>query len=282
MLKIKQISVVLLLLLFFSVVINAQTTLKPEYAKKIEEATPKALPQTPVSSDKLTSDAEDQNLKGKIKSLVQEREGLTGVEKPIGKRLMNISNFDEQGNLLKEINFEYRGRPVNVLVYGYIDKARVSASNSVNFGDSLILADIKKDKPEKQSEPDSRYDLKWEYKYTNGKLTKLQLFDNTGAQSMRYIYNYDKDQMEEITYSGDELNRKYLTTFDKKGNEIERIDFNVLRPKDYGNSKIRFKYESFDEKGNWTKRVITKAVIENGKEVYKPLALEYQTISYYQ
>ena len=275
----------IVLLIVASVIVNAQENSKTDYTAEIEIATPKTLPQTPVSADKLTSDADDQNLKGRVKSLVREREGLTGVEKPIGKRLMEISNFNEKGNLLKQIYFEYRGRPYLVRVYGYFDKVRVSASNSVSFGNSLVTADIKKDKPKMQKNPksDSRFDLKYEYKYKNGKLAKLQLFDNTGAKSMRYIYNYEKNQMEKLVYTEDgELNQKYLTTFDEKGNEIERIDFNIRQPKPEENDKLKYKYEFFDEKGNWTKRTITKSVIENGKEVYKPLAVEYQTISYYQ
>jgi hypothetical protein len=278
----KRIFLYLLLLFLCSIIVFAQKITKVDYTKKIVEATPKSLLQSPVVK-RLTSDAQDDGLKGKVKSLVEEREGLTGIEKPIGKRLSLIADFDEWGNYLKQVNFEYRGRPYNVTVYGYIDNQRVSLSNSINFGDELFVAMLgDKPKADNKNKPDTRYNSKYEYKYVNSKLSELQFFDNKGAKSGRIIYKYGINQIEKLNYTeGDELNSKYLYIFDDKGNESGRVDFNVRQPQIPESNKFQYQNIIFDEKGNWTKRTFSRLEIENGKEVYKPIAIEFRTITYY-
>jgi hypothetical protein len=281
MFNMKPITITLLLISVFSISAYSQKTLRADYAKKIRTATPKTLPQSPVS-EKLTSDSEDEKLKGKVKSLIEEREGLTGVEKPIGRRHALIADFDEKGNYLKTVYFEYRGRPYSVKAYGYIDGARVSNSNYISYGDSFLVSSGTESKEEEKAKPDPRYEFKYEYKYADGKLIEMKMFFNTGSKAGRYVYNYNGNQVEELAYSIDgKLNAKYLINFDEKGNEIERIHYNVREPKTYEDSKYSFRYESFDEKGNWTKRTHSEVEIENGKEVHKPIAIEYRTITYY-
>jgi hypothetical protein len=278
----KNLFVYLLLLSLCSIAAYSQTTKKIDYTKKIQEATPKPLPQSPIAQ-KLKSDAEDLRLKGKIKSLIEEREGLTGIEKPIGRKLSLIAEFNEQGNYLKEINFEYRGKPTNVTVYGYIDNQRASFSNSVSFGDELrgiIVGEQAKE--ETKITPDPRFDYKYEYKYVDGKLAEMQMIRNTGSKGMRYVYNHKGNQMEELAYTDEgELNQRYIYIFDEKGNEIEQISFNVFESKIPENGRYSLKYEAFDKMGNWTKRISSEVEVKNGKKVYKPDAIEYRTITYY-
>lgn len=278
----KSITIILLLISVFSISSYSQIKLSEDYEKKIKEATPKPLPQSPVS-EKLTSDAEDEKLKGKVKSLVEENESLSGIGKPYGRKYSLIADFDEKGNFLRQVYFEYRGRPTDVTVYGYIDGVRASISNSISYGDELYVSlPEDKNKTEKKNKPDPRYEYKYEYKYTDGKLAEMQMIRNTGSKGMRYVYNHSKNQVEELVYTDKgELNQKFLITFDEKGNAIERIYFNIRQPKEYDDSKFSFKYELFDKQGNWVKRVYSEVEIKNGKEVHKPLAIEYRTITYY-
>lgn len=283
MLRVQQLFVSSLLLTLFSVIGYGQKSAgKVDYAKKIEAATPKPLPQSPLSK-KETTDAQDDNLKGKIKTLVGERIGLMGVEKPIGKRMSRLADFDEKGNYLREVYFEYRGIPYTVTAYGYIDGARASISNDIDddYAGSVRLA-TGKEKKEIKTKPDPRYKYKYEYKYSDGKLVEMQMIRNTGEKGMRYEYKFKGNQREYLAYMDDgELNQKYLYTFDDKGNDIEQIAFNVRQAKHIIESKIRYEYESFDNQGNWTKRTVSISETENGKEVYTPLAYEYRTLTYY-
>jgi hypothetical protein len=62
-------------------------------------------------------------------------------------------------------------------------------------------------------------------------------------------------QVEKLVYSEDgKLNQKHLAVLDDKGNEIERTRFNVSGIQTDGDIKYSIEYDSFDEKGNWTKK----------------------------
>ena len=279
----KQITIIVLLSLVFSISANAQTKLSAEILKRIEDNTPKALPQTPVAP-KLKSDAKDAGLKGKVKSVVEEREQLVGYGTDQGRRLSSITDFNEKGNFLKGVFFDVKGRPSSVMVYGYIDGMRVSKSKYITYDDDGPTIQIAKpnSKEEVKTEPDIRYSYRYEYKYIDGKLSEMQLFYNNGKKGIRSVYSYNENQMERLVYTEDgKLNQKYLTIFDKKGYEIEWTYFDIQQPKVYGDSKYSIKYDSFDKKGNWTKRTFLRLVVENEKEIYKPEFIKYRTITYY-
>lgn len=278
----KQIATLLLFLTAFSVFAYSQKTKPIDYSQKIKEATPKPLPQAPAAK-RQTTDAQDDGLNGRVKSVVEEREGLTGIEKPVGRRTSLFADFDEQGNYLRRVYFEYRGKPYGVTVYGYIDGARASLSSSVSFGDEDRVVPLNaKVKEEVKTKPDPRYEFKYEYKYADGKLVEMQMIRNTGEKGMRYVYSYKRNQREYLAYNDDdELNQKYLYTLDDKGNNIETIAFNVRQAEPAINGKYRYKYQAFDKQGNWTKRTTSEIEIENGRELEKPLAIEYRTITYY-
>lgn len=276
----KKLAITILMLLVFSGLTFAQAKLTAEYAKRIKEATPKALPQTPVVP-KLSSDAADENLKGKVKSVIEEHEDLSGTWKVQGRKFETFMDFDEKGNYLKRVYFDSEARPYNVAVYGYIDSKRVSKYEDILYGDELyvISADsenIDKNKPK----PDNRYTYSYEYKHTDGKLAEMQMVLNTGVKGMRYNYNRSNIRMEKLAYSNDKLNQKYITVFDSKGYEIEWHVIAVINlPKP--DTKYIIKNVSFDKQGNWTKRIYSEVAIANGKEVAKPDWAEYRTITYY-
>lgn len=278
----KRLLVYLLLLSLCSIAVYSQKTEKPDYLEKIREKTPPPLPQKPVVK-RLTSDAQNDNLRGKVKSVIVEKESLTGYSQKYGRVYSSIADFDTQGNYLKQVEFESEGRPVEIAVYGYIDNQRVSRSNYITYDDFFRTDSSGANSQEgNTTKPDTRYELKYEFRYENGKLSERQVFNNRGSKKLRYVYNYKGNQIERLSYMADgELFYKNVTIFDKKGNEIEIIDFDVDKPQ--MSESDRFKYENviFDKKGNWIKRTLSELEVENGKEVYKPNTIEYRTITYY-
>lgn len=64
--------------------------------KKVEEATPEPLPQEPVAP-KAKSDAEDAGLRGKVKTITEEREDLSGTATVQGRRPSSVSYYNERG-----------------------------------------------------------------------------------------------------------------------------------------------------------------------------------------
>lgn len=264
-----------------------QKAIDAELRRKIEASTPKALPQEP-SAKKEKSDAEDENLKGKIKSIVRENEDLSGTWSIQGRHFSSVEDYNEKGNLVKRLFFDSKGKPFMITVYGYIDGARVSDSNFIEYEGSpmrLSAAVAPAEREEKITKPaDPRYEYKLEHKYADGKLSEMQMVFSNGKRGMRYVYNHRENQREELVYDTQgRLNQKFIYTLDEKGNEIERTDAAVLNYQQAeGDRKYSIKYEAFDEKGNWTKRVTSKLVTENGKQVYKPWYITYRTITYYQ
>lgn len=259
------------------------TKIYAEDWKKIDGATPPALPQeTAVKKER--SDAYDDGLKGKVKTLTEEILVLNpGPASTRGRHFTMYTDFDTRGDRLRSVMFQGSKGPYDITVYGYIDGDRVSISRSVT--PSTARFTIVGDKPVKPLHaPDPRYDTKWLYKYSNGKLMELRVQGNDGAPGMLHVYKYDKNVREEFAYDKHgEPNQKIHYILDEKGNEIERIGFDVMPHKPDGGKATRFPINiiSFDTAGNWTERTISELVVENGKPVSKHVYTEYRTITYY-
>lgn len=260
----------------------SKAEVEAEMQKKFAAMKPPALPQEPVAARE-TTDAEDENLKGKVKKIVGESEDLSGTWSVQGRKLSSVTYFNEKGNYVERDLYDSQGNPFQITMYGYIDSKRVSNSRITNYEYSPPLAalpkKIKTDEPVKKS--DSRYEYSFEYKYKDGKLVERQMVFSNGKKGLRYVSDYTGDQVEKLVYTEKgELNQKYLYTFDKDGNEIEQISFGLQNYDIYGDRKYRYTYE-FDEKGNWTKRTTSTETTENGVTSFKPSSVSYRTITYF-
>ncbi len=223
-----------------------------ELQKKFEAMKPPALPQEPIAAKEKT-DAEDENLKGKVKKIIQESEDLSGTWSVQGRKMFAVTYFNEKGNYVERDLYDSQGNPFQMTIYGYIDGKRVSNSKTTNYEYSPPIAAITKTKTEEPvKKSDSRYEYSFEYKYKDGKLAEKQMVFSNGKKGMRYVYNHSGNQVEELVYTTEgELNQKYLVTLDKNGNEVEETSFGIT--KIYPDRKYRYTYE-FDEKGNWIKK----------------------------
>lgn len=277
----KNITIFIFLLLSLSTLAAGQVELSPQIKKRIADATPKPLPQSPVAP-KLKSDAEDENLVGKIKTVAKESQDLSGTWSYQGRHFDSITDFDENGNRVKAVYFSSNGNPYEVSVFGYVDGARASYYNTVSEGNDMDTGATLNEVTKEKHAPDPRYSYKYEYKYVGGKLAEMQMYLNTGEKGMRYVYNYTGNQMEELAYGyNGKLNQKYITVFDQKNNEVERHNIAVINlPRPDRNHLI--KIEMSDEQGNWTKRTFLKITTENGKPTYEPAWVEYRAITYYR
>lgn len=267
---------------FDTLTLISQTAIEEELRRKVEESTPPSLPQEPVAKKEKT-DAEDENLRGKVKTVTEESEDLSGTWSVQGRHFDSIEDYNEKGNRLKQLLFDSKAIPFQITVYGYIDGARVSSSKIITYENSPPpLMAISKPNNKEVAKSDPRYSYKFEYKYIDGKLAETRWIMNNNSLWIRYVNNYKGNQVEELVYDKEgKLNQKYLTVLDDNGNEVERTNFNVLGIQRDGDSKYSIKYDSFDEKGNWTKKTTSKLVMENGKQIYKPINIKYRTITYY-
>lgn len=247
--------------------------------KQIVEASPSPLPQEPVAK-KLKSDAEDEGLKGRAKTVFTESQDLSGTWSVQKRKPSAMEYYNEQGNLTKRESYDYMGNLSDVTVYGYLDGDRASHFKSIeheyNPPPMMIAPAPGGEKPKY----DPRYSHKFKFKYDDrGRLVETVWNGNDGKLWLRYVYNYKGNQKEELVYSADgSLNQKYLYTLDDKGNETDEVNYNIKD--DSIRSKYSYVYE-FDAKGNWIKRTTSEWAKKDGKESLEPAWITYRTLTYY-
>ena len=244
---------------------------------KIEESTPKPLPQEPVAA-KIKTDAQDSNLKGKIETVIEEIQ-----ESPNTKREQYSEKYyNEAGNLVKEISFD-EGYPSDVTVWGYIDGSRV---NDVGF---IYFDEDQRPPPkrltvqgtvvgEENLPKDERYHTKYKYRYDEqGRLVEKWNYSNDGTLQSRNVYNYTENKREELNFGSDGSQWSQTIEFlDNNGNVIE--EHSIYDGK--VGMKLIYNYE-FDSQRNWIVEKISKKVKVKGKTILKHLSASYRTITYY-
>ena len=249
-----------------------------EVQRRVAEATPSPLPQEPVAK-KLKSDAEDDGLKGKVKTVFTETENFDGSWAVSKRKPSSMSYYNEQGNLIKSVRYDYRGNPADIEVYGYLDGDRVSHSKSIQYeyDPPPMMMPAASGQPKPKYDP--RYSYKYNYKYDDkGNLVEEVLFGSGGEVITRTVNKIKGSQKEKLYYSKDgSLDRKYSYTLDDKGNEIEEMSYG----KD-GSVRDKYSYSyEYDANENWVKRAASKWVTKDGKSQPAPYTVDYRTITYY-
>ena len=277
---IKLLLIQILILTAAAGLVAAQSVPKIDFEKKVREAT-SVLPQTPVVK-KLKSDAEDQNFRGKVKSVIVDSDYINGK-----KHVRSGEQyFDESGNLVKEISF-FEGYPDEVTVWGYIDGRRVSKTSAVNY-DAKHLPPYEHPygrylrqagKKEPPGPRDIRFTKRYEYKYDNlGRIAEASTYLNNGKIEYRSVYEYKDDRKAIATYEDKESPVDVIVLeVDSGGNEVGFVALDGAGNPHY---PTKYTYE-FDPAGNWIVQKQFKSDIVNGKNILIPQMITYRTITYY-
>jgi hypothetical protein len=264
---------------FASFKLLTQAEIDAQLRQKAAAATPSPLPQEPVTK-KLKSDAEDEGLKGRVKTVFAESEDLSGTW-AVGKRKpSSMKYFNERGNLTKSELYDYKGNLFQISAYGYIDGERASNDEIIEHGYNPPPMAIAVAPGPTESKYDPRYHYKYRYKYDDqGNLKEKEMHSNNGKLWLRYTYQIKGDQKETLVYSEDgTLNQKSLATLDAQGRETEESYFDIKT----NTVKERYSYTyEFDTKGNWIKRTASKWATRDGKSQFAPYSITYRTITYY-
>ncbi|MDX6692602.1 MAG: hypothetical protein QOF02_205 [Blastocatellia bacterium] len=244
--------------------------------RKIAEAEPPPLPQSPVAK-KLTSDAADDGLKGKVKIVLMESESVYDLG-PGHFKPWSAAYYNERGNLTKRVSSNYRGDLSRLIVYGYLDGQRASLSKSIRHEYDPPSPLPAPGSPAPRRDP--RYTYKYKHKYDErGRLAETLFYGNDGKLQRRDAYTYTNDRKEWLIYNQDgSLHQKYSYTLDRDGNIVEELFFEGDMSKAKYTS--RYTYE-FDRHGNWTKRASLLLSMKGGQMDYALASTEYRTITYY-
>jgi hypothetical protein len=247
--------------------------------KEAAEAAASSLPQG-NAAPRLKSDAEDEGLKGKVKTVFRESQDLSGTWAVGGRKPSAMDYYDEKGQLTKHEAYDYKGNLFQVALYGYVDGERVRSDKTIRHEYDPPPMMMPTPAGEAKPKYDPRYSYKFRYRYDDkGRLIEKDWYDSSGRLWMRYVYKFEGDKRDELVYSEDgSLNQRYVSTLDGKGDEVEEIDYDV---KD-GSVRERYSYGyEFDKKGNWIKRTTSKWVTKEGKSSFEPSYVTYRTITYY-
>ena len=261
----------------FKVLSEAEVTARQ--AHEAAKAEPSPLPQTPVAQ-RAGTDASDEGLRGRVKSVLIESQDLSGTWSVQGRKRDSLNTYNEQGNRVRTEEYDSRGNLSAITVYGYIDGSRVSAFNSIDREyNSPLIASVAPAPGAELKKPDPRYQYRYAFKYDDKKrLTEETFFHSTGEIWLRYVYRYKGNQKEELAYSEDgSLDQRSLYVLDDQGNEIEETIFET-------NGSIRAKEKftyKFDAQGNWTTRTTSQIVMNKKREQSIPYSVHFRTITYY-
>jgi YD repeat-containing protein len=212
-------------------------------------------------------------------------EYLDKTEYPAERHKNRDREFGTDGNLIKEIFYDYRGNPSSVIVFGYLNGKRVLRSGPSirhSYDPPPMIAPPGTFKPEPKG--DDRYTSAWEYKYDKtGRIIEELRYNSSGVATYRISYEYG-DKTEKRTTCNVPCSGIFsfleLSILDADGRVIKLESHNpqtVMDP----DSVTMFRYLEFDSVGNWTKREATgtRSVSRDGT---KPIHyVEYRTFTYF-
>ena len=246
-----------------------------EINRKLSEATPKELPQEPVSKGYFP-DTKEENLKGKVKTIVEESKTINkGFLKT--RKFSEIRDYGKNGNLTKIVKFDYRGNPSSIEVYGFIDGKRVFKTGYISYQYNPRIT-VLKARPKR----DLRYSTSYERKYEGENLVEVIYYGNDGILRSRVVSKYEKGQVETLSYFSDgRLARKFITIHDRSGLVINQKHFDITTGKIDADKVYSYIYE-FDERGNWIKRISLAEKTKDGKTLRTPTLVTHRTINYYK
>jgi hypothetical protein len=237
-----------------------------------------------VHAQKHKSDREDAGLKSKVKSVVVEAEQLpNSTNRQYGGRRQPVytENYDEQGNLTEQFDFDYQGNLRTKRVYFNLDGEKVSKTESIRQ-DYDPPPPMLPPSPAAPKTRDPRYSTKYKDTYdTNGNLIERQLLSNDGSKSTRLVYTYDKNDNKtkmEFYFNGEKLEFTTIYTYNSKGIQTggtsTRADGSLR-------DKSTYEYLEFDSKGNWTKKKTSRLNDKAGQRQFEPYEITYRAITYY-
>ena len=268
--------------------------------RKLESIDWPPLPQY-SSSTRLKTDAEDLNLKGRVKQILTESEYVyDGVLSDI-RTSDEMKEFDRRGYLTREVRFESES-PMSITSFSHANETLTSKKVLVGQfanGRTIGLS------PMRTGMQVTR-ETKFKYR-DDGRLSEIQTSEN-GEMIQRSILSYSGNKRETETWeyfrvlrTKTESRSKLTEILDSNGNPLETTASQFQSAGDpmapggryeqkVSEEKCEYTYE-FDSQGNWIKRIkfLRTFAKVRGTTVYTekvkepvPSLVTYRTITYYQ
>ncbi len=230
-----------------------------------------------VSAQTPKTDREETGLKGKVRSVISQVENLSKDNKGVEREtpLVYTESYDEQGNRVERIDFDYRGNIREKSVYKTIDGDKTAMTEYVRHDydppPAMAVPSQGEQKPR-----DPRYTSKFKYKY-DGNTVERSTYSNDGTFTQRIVTTYDKANKVKVE-AYDRDGRLYFNStsvYGDKGEEIVTIYYRG------GVISSKFKYTDYeiDWRGNWIKRKMWLG--KNEQAAFQPHEIQSRTITYF-
>ncbi|MFY9556467.1 MAG: hypothetical protein WAV47_17270 [Blastocatellia bacterium] len=213
----------------------------------------------PAGAQQRKSDLEHAGLKGKVRTVKIEQAKLSNKSgKPVeGKRVqIETQSYGENGMLVKAVRIDAGLR--GDYFYSY-DGA----------GNRLELI--------RNSTSSSRVKTEFKYDANGNRLEEVQTGDEGLVARIVSVYNSSGLRTERWMYNKQGLFARRTYSYGADGNPIEEAEYD---PKGALAGKQSYSYE-LDSTGNWTRRVTSVLIANNGKSSSEPAETTYRTITYY-
>lgn len=225
------------------------------------------------------------NLQGKVEQTT-ETDYKTDSTGKIGEQdscCVVTVKYDEKGYITEYTSDDKAGTKKEKEVFTHYDNGAMKGLKNTKNDKLIATISIQTDKDGKYvgaQESDSIGKLSFYYngfaETDYGQLTSLKKYhpDSTLASTMTSTYDKQLFKSNEVKDSVGKLTYSSAVKLDDKNNVIERAAKTVT--KDSTTDKVtRYKYNSFDDKGNWTERT---EMDESGK----PVKITKREITYYK
>ncbi len=227
------------------------------------------------------TDRDADGLKGNVKLVVEYETEYVFIEKKWNEKEQLISReteYDQAGNYLTDI-FYNDGIVFQKRFYSFFQGERIVKEETFYTKNTISAATSSNTKEKKAEE--KKYSAKYTYKFDDkGRRIEEKRFSSDGSLFSTEKTIYKDKEIEQTRYNPDgTFNFKAITKFDDKGNEIEYIGESAYIA---GASTFRYFYESFDAKGNWTKRITKILKTKSGKSSFEPYMIYNRKITYFQ
>jgi hypothetical protein len=193
------------------------------------------------------------------------------------------SKYDEKGYITEYNSDDKSGKNKEAETFTHYDNGAMKDIKDSKNGNPVSSISIQTDsagKYTKAMEYDSANHLKSYYtditQNDYGQLTGMKKYNADSSLSSSMVSNFNnsiftgsewKDSVGKVIFSS-------TVKLDDKNNVVERSSKNVMKDSTVNKTK-KYKYDSFDDKGNWTQRTESD---ENGK----PVKITKREITYYK
>lgn len=245
---------------------------KPAAAKPVQKTPAKSAAADFSANIRATADVRDAGMKGQVMSIFVRKlpyaaPDVAPTEKPSAELLVSASLYDKNGRRSNVYTYFPGGQPRTTTFFEY---GKPVTSRTMNW----VLKDPADENSDSSLGPDEAFH---EYSFIydkSGRLIDKAVRRKGGPGEYRVAYSYEGNQIVETYFDGEGQQLSQTTLIvDEKQNVTRETTVSTESPG--GRVTFLYEYETFDDKGNWTRRHVISG------ETASTVRIEQRKITYH-